>query len=228
MSANTTSQNYGPLPKVLRTDELEQQSIDALKLALPKDRFLFREENRDKGVDASIELLVDSQAMNLRSQVQLKSTDSVKSNRDGSVSYQIETSNLNYLLYGGNAAIYVLYIAPRNELRFIWATDERKRLDQENPGWMQQQTVVIRFRNILTLEATEQIYLRILQEGKLHKEINDYLSRASFNEQVTVNINAETLETIDPDETKEMLLSSGITMVCSGYGSLVLRAIEIL
>ncbi len=220
--------DLGPLPGVPRTDELERLSYVALDSILPQDQFLLRGEIKDKGVDGSIELLINRQATNLRAQIQLKSTDSANANQDGSISYSIDTSNLNYLLYGGNTALYILYIAPNKELRFAWASDERRRLDQENPEWMQQGTVTIRFRDLLTLETTNHIHQRILREGRLHREINDNLSRASLNEQVTVTINPETLETIDPAETKELILTSGVTMVSSGYGSLVLQAIDTL
>lgn len=220
--------DLGPLPKVPRTDELERLSFTALDLVLPKDRFLLRSEEKDKGVDLSIELLVDSQATNLRSQIQLKSTDTTETNRDGSVSYSIDASNLNYLLYGGNAALYVLFIAPRNELRFAWASEERRRPDQEKPEWMQQQTITMRFDNLLSPEATEQTYKRVLQEARFHRKINDDLSRASLDEQVTININPETLETINAADAKVDVLTSGITMVASGYGNLVLRAIQLM
>lgn len=228
MPIKQDSTDLGPLPKVPRTDELERLSFTALDVLLPKNRFLLRSEEKDKGVDLSLELLVDSQATNLRSQIQLKSTDNTETNQDGSVSYSIDASNLNYLLYGGNAALYVLFIAPRNELRFTWASEERRRLDQEKPEWMQQQTITIRFHNLLTLEATEQIYARVLQEVRFHRKINDDLSRASLDEQVTINIDPETLETINAADAKEDVLTSGITMVASGYGNLVLRAIQMM
>ena len=228
MGNKKDASDFGPLPIAPRTDELERLSYAALASMLPQDQFLLREESKDKGVDASIELLINSQATNLRAQIQLKSTDSANANQDGSISYSIDTSNLNYLLYSGNTALYILYVAPNKELRFAWASDERKRLDQENPEWMRQETITIRFRNLLTLEDTDHIHQRILREGRLHREISDNLSRASFNEQVTVTINPETLEAIDLAETKELILTSGVTMVSSGYGSLVLQAIETL
>lgn len=32
-------------------------------------------------------------------------------------------------VYGGQIPLYVLYVAPRNELRFAWAREEQQRLD---------------------------------------------------------------------------------------------------
>jgi len=51
--------NFGPLPKGDRNDELQQLSLDAFRAALPKDRFLFGDERvDDKGVDGALELKV--------------------------------------------------------------------------------------------------------------------------------------------------------------------------
>ena len=40
-------------------------------------------------------------------------------------------------------------VAPRDELRFAWARDERRRLDEANPEWAQQETITIRFDEIV-------------------------------------------------------------------------------
>jgi hypothetical protein len=62
----------------------------------------------DKGVDVALEAKlpfrapkkggeeVSEQFTSCRAQAQIKSTDSTKQNQDGSVSYQIEVSNLNH------------------------------------------------------------------------------------------------------------------------------------
>jgi hypothetical protein len=108
--------DMGPLPEGDRQDSLQQLSLNALRNLLPQDRFLIRDERvDDKGVDVALEAKLtirkkDSdreQFTNCRAQAQLKSTDSTKQNLDGSVSYQIDVSNLNYLL-NGPCPIYFL------------------------------------------------------------------------------------------------------------------------
>jgi hypothetical protein len=64
----------------------------------------------DKGVDGTLEIKIDDHFTNLRSQIQLKSTESITANQDGSVSLSIETSNFNYLL-NGPSPLYVLSAA---------------------------------------------------------------------------------------------------------------------
>jgi len=149
--------NLGPLPKTDRNAELQRLSFIAFQALLPTDKFVFRDERaEDADVDASIELLANfgdaSGSTNLRAQVQLKGTDSAEVNADGSISLQIKVSNLNYLL-NGPSPFFVIYVAPRHELRFLWARDERRRLDAINPEWMRQVSVTIRFTEQLTPTA---------------------------------------------------------------------------
>src|SRR6266478_419999 len=176
------SENLGPLPKMDRNAELQRRSIAVFQESLAPDKFVFRDERADDaGVDGSLEVLVDGQYTNLRSQVQLKSTDSGDRNIDGSVSVPVRVANLNYLL-NGHSPIYVLYVAPRNELRFAWARDERRRLDQANAEWPQQETITLRFDEIVTSETLELIHQRIRQEAQFQRKVNDILDTASSTE----------------------------------------------
>jgi hypothetical protein len=136
-----------------RNAELQRRSLGALRALLPNDKFVFRDERiDDAGVDGSLELLIDSAYTDLRSQIQIKSTESTPSNRDGTISISINVSNLNYLL-NGSSPLYLLYVVPDNEFRFAWASDERKRLDRTNSNWIDQRTVTLRFMNVLSKES---------------------------------------------------------------------------
>src|ERR1700734_2758257 len=89
----------GPLPEYQRQALLQRLSIQALVAALPADMFLLRQEpGEDAGVDWELETLYKAHFNNCRAKVQLKATDSEKSNQDGSISLAIATSNLRYLL----------------------------------------------------------------------------------------------------------------------------------
>lgn len=218
----------GPLPKADRNAELQRLSIRALQAALPSDRFVFRgETTEDAGVDGSLELLIGSRYTNLRAQVQLKSTDSAATNSDGSVPVQVRVSNLNYLL-NGPSPIYVLYVEPRNELRFVWAWDEEKRFSESNPEWAKQESVTLRFQNILTAEALEQIHRRIREGAQFQRGMTDLLGKASTAEQIVVSIDPETLKITDPAEAKRILIKSGTAIVSAGYISQVKNLIRLL
>lgn len=209
--------DLNPLPISDRNKQLEKLSIKAFNLALPVDKFTFRDERTDdSGIDGSLELEINGKSTNLRAQVQLKATDSEEKNQDGSISVQITTANLNYLL-NGQSPLYILYVVPRNELYYIWARDERKRLDNINPTWSQQKTVRIRFKNLLSNEVLEEIHQRIQNEARMQRQINDILSSASNTENAIFSISLENLEITDAEQAKEILITSGRLIVTAGY-----------
>ena len=218
----------GPLPKSHRANDLERLGIDALSRALPTTQFLYRDERiDDKGVDGSLELKIRGHFTNLRSQLQLKSTDTVALNQDGSASLQVESSNFNYLL-NGPSPLYVLYIGPREELRFVWAYDEYRRLDADNPGWRSQQTVTLRFAAILTKDAVTAIHERIRREAQSNRRIREILARTTITEDVVVAVNPASLSVTDPDELYRFLSTAGMTAICAGYPRQVLERVRLL
>ena len=228
MDNERDNHNLGPLPKSDRADELQQLGIDALRAALPKDRFLFRDERTDdKGVDQSLEIKINDRFTNLRSQVQLKSTDSEARNQDGSVSLPVETSNLNYLL-NGPSPLYVLYVVPRSELRYVWAYEEWRRLDAENPGWRDQQKVTLRFVEVLTADRLAAIHDRIRREAECNRRIREILGRATIAEDVVVAVDPTSFQVTDPDELYQLVSTAGMTAVCDGYARQVLDRARLL
>lgn len=228
MDEPTDSEALGPLPIADTNAELERRSFNAFRAALPPARFLIRDERTDDaGVDASIELLIDSRYTNLRAQVQLKSTASEELNEDGTFSLAVRTDTLNYLS-NGLSPIFILYIVPRNQLRFVWAHDERRRLDQTNPDWMKQETVTIRFKHLITDDSLEQIHQRIRKEAQLTRQIHDQIARTGAGEKVVASIDPQTLSVTDPDQAKQLLLTAGVTIVSAGYAEQVKHLFSIL
>jgi hypothetical protein len=220
--------DLGPLPRADRNAELQQLSIAALRSSLPPDKFRFRDERvDDTGVDGSLELLVDGRYTNLRSQVQVKSTDSIDANADGSLSVKVKVSNLNYLL-NGPSPLYVLYIDLKKELRFAWARDERKRLDESNPEWSAQEHVTLRFAMPLNAETLGEIHQRIAQDARFQRRVNDILDAASATDQVIISIDPAKLGITDSEEAKTIVINSGTAYVSAGYALQVKNLIRIL
>jgi hypothetical protein len=212
--------NLGPLPKSDRKAELERTSLAALQAFLPADKFVFRDERiSDAGVDASIELLIDSAYTGLRSHIQLKATESDQANRDGSISISIKTQNLNYLLNHGSSSLYVLYAHQRNEFRFLWAADEARRLSKTNMRWTSRKFITLKFDRILTPELLDEIHSRIRREAQFHREIGNILTGAAHIENLIIRISPETLRVTDPGEAKQILRQNGIAIVSAGFAS---------
>lgn len=215
----SSSESLGPLPTADRNSELQRISLGALRALLPNDKFVFRDERiDDAGVDGSLELLIGSAYTDLRAQVQIKSTESTPSNRDGAIPISIRVSNLNYLL-NGPSALYLLYVASYNEFRFAWASDERKRLDKTNANWITQKTVTLRFANILSKNSFDEIHERVRREAQFRRQVTDILDTAGSLENVAIRITTDTLQITDAAEAKRILQNSGIAVVSSGYAS---------
>lgn len=174
----TDYDSAGPLPIVDRNSDLERLSFDALKASLPMERFLVRDvRTEDHGVDLQIETRIANRATNLKSEVQLKAKESLHSNIDGSVSLVVDASNLNYVTNGPGAscAMYILYIHSTSELRYVWAAEERARIEATNPGWWQQKSVSLRFgpQSLRETKAIEEVYHRISADADTDGSISD-------------------------------------------------------
>ena len=129
------------LPKRSIQEELEQLSRDKLRPLFSQELFLIREETvRDKGIDLSIELKYKNVHTNFRFIVQLKATQSKEANTDGSYSFQIDTSNIQYLLNGGLPAYYITYVKQNDCFYFENLQDFVNRICQNEKPWNQQDT----------------------------------------------------------------------------------------
>lgn len=161
------------LPQNDRNAELEERSRAALRRSLDPASLQYREVGGpDRGRDLIIELNLSGQATGYVSHVQLKSTENPKYNVDGSVSVSVPTSNVQYLL-NNVCPVYFLYIEPEDELRVAYARQVKKLLDVENPNWLTQQDVTIKFGVVFDQNEHQILASAIHQEGK---DSSDYLN----------------------------------------------------
>ena len=210
--------DLGPLPESDRQDDLDELGLKAVFNAFPVERFRVRAEpGTDRGVDRYLEVKVDNRDTNCRSHIQLKSTEKFKQNKDGSVSKPIEVKNINYLL-DGPCPLYFLWIEPQHELRFAWAQEEALRLYNDNPAWMEADTVVFRFHKVVDSSTLDEIHKRILDEARLKRKVLEALARASQVEELTLSINTESLSITTASDAEKTLLQSGMSIVAAGYG----------
>ncbi|MDB5320261.1 MAG: hypothetical protein JWN40_1892 [Phycisphaerales bacterium] len=221
--------NLGPLPQSDRQAELQRLSFKKLAgLLANQDELLLREEpTEDRGVDGSFEVKLPQGYTNMRSQVQLRSKDSVDRNADGSISLSVQASNFNHLL-NGTCPIYILYDALGDQFWYTWAHDESRRLAQENPSWREQKSVTLRFRAALDLQAVPAMRDRIMREAKLGRRTQDSLASGSITESVSISIDPRTLESVDSIGAYDILFKDGVTIVASGYPREALRLMGLL
>ena len=118
--------------------------------------FIVREESKnDYGVDLVIEALVDNgrYPTNIRCHAQIKSSNK-KKNKDGSFSYSVAASNLNYLLNSPNS-FYVFYSIREDRLYYCSAENVyRNHRGRKN--------TTVKFAKILDSNLLKDIHSRML------------------------------------------------------------------
>jgi tetratricopeptide (TPR) repeat protein len=134
------------LPKRHASHRLSTAAERAFENSLEgSDLFVQRGERLDYGTDYQVEVEVDGMATNVRLHVQLKGTDK-DANKDGSVSIDIDQTNLNYLLMQ-SYAIYVCYHRPTDRLLMRHAQNVARQYQQAGGEWTNQATLTVNFRD---------------------------------------------------------------------------------
>jgi hypothetical protein len=167
------------LPLSNPNEDLETISNNNFKPLLDAIKFEIRsEDKRDKGIDFHIEIKGTNKSgatvyTNFRFAVQLKATENIKPNKDGSISLQLNTSNINYLLRNPMPAYYILYFKETNTFYFESINDFVAILYEKDINWNNQQTHIIRFNKTLDKIAINGIYNATMHKGKFQRIINE-------------------------------------------------------
>jgi hypothetical protein len=171
------------LPRSSRQETLETDSRNRFALLFDVELFELRPENlRDKGIDIIGEIKQDGAYTNFRFAIQLKATESVKKQKDGSLSYPIEVSNLQYLLNFGSPAFYILHDHLENQF-YIASVAEvyRSLLSKYRPNQLPK-TFKVKFIDLLNKAQFDRIYKETFDNGTLLKKLNAHIRLQSGNE----------------------------------------------
>ncbi|NPA10594.1 MAG: DUF4365 domain-containing protein [Chlorobi bacterium] len=202
------------LPKDSRNKQLEVISRDHFRPLFDVKRFLIKEEHIDNGVDFRIEVKVNACVTGFGFNFQLKSTESIKPNSDGSYSKNIETTNIEYLLNNGQPAFYGFYVDAEN---LFYYTDLKKvvfDLNLKNPQWQSQSNHTVRFADKLDPEAINDIYSNALTEGQMLRMIQSSLAQRLANQQLG--------DKIIIDLNSKVITDSKIIDLIENYGLLMI------
>lgn len=166
-----------PLPISSRQETLETISRNHLALLFNPDIYELRAETqRDKGIDIIGEIKQNGLYTNFRFAVQLKSTESTKKNRDGSLSFPVEISNLNYLLSFGLPGFYILYNYPENQFYTISAKEVYRNLTKKFFPAQLPKTYKVKFTEPLDQTMIDAIYKETFEHGSLLKKLNAHIN----------------------------------------------------
>lgn len=206
------------LPMANSNEELSTISENFFKPLFDVQKFYIRsEQERDKGIDFQIEIKKQNQFTNFRFAIQLKATDSIAPNQDGSISLQLDTSNINYLLNNPMPAYYVLYFKQNNHFYYESINDFAKTLYEKNTDWNKQKSHVLRFSKLFDSLVLEEIYAETLKKGKFQRIVSEKLiaHSTSINSHDRVSVDTN-FNVIDDAEIRELIENIGLVIINEG------------
>lgn len=206
------------LPWASSNETLEIISNNYFRPLFNPDNFLIRPEaERDKGIDHHIEIKKGNKYLNFRFVIQLKATDSKDFNKDGSISLQLDTSNINYLLNNPMPAFYVLFLKETNSFYYESINDFAQSLYKKDANWNAQPSHVLRFSKPFNESAIEEIFQLTLKKGKFQRTINEKVIAQS----ITVNTGDKILidtdfNVADDGEIRKLIEGIGLEIINEG------------
>jgi len=211
------------LPLSSKNEDLETISNDKFKPLFDVTKFEIRSETkRDKGIDLHIEIKHTKSNnevayLNFRFAIQLKATDSEKVNNDGSISLQLDTGNINYLLNNPMPAFYILYFRATNKFYYENINDFAKSLYEKDKDWNNQPTHVLRFKRELDTTGLDEMYQLTLKKGKFQRTINEKTIIHSIAVQTKNNLIVDSDFNVSDDfEIRKLIESIGLELINKG------------
>lgn len=181
---------FNNFPKISTQQQQEIESRNKFRLLIDNNLFLVRDEiESDFGVDIILEAIIDNAFMsNYRAYVQLKSVASISYNKDKTISYSVDISNMNYLLNQINS-IYVIYFEDKNIFYWDWVSEIKLHCDNKEIDLKSTSAKTITFRFYKKLEKSSflDIFKIIVQAGNnlriIHeeKELLELVNRGTYN-----------------------------------------------
>ena len=145
------------LPKRHPNHIIESKAVVAFEKIIDESEcfMIQQKDTQDYGTDCQLEVVNDGNATNIRIHVQLKGTKKAL-NKDGSISIDINRSNLNYLI-SQQYSFFVCYHIPTNSLKFCYADTVLRQYEHSQQRWTTQQTITVNFTDFLTIQRLESL-----------------------------------------------------------------------
>ena len=209
--------NEMQLPLTNPKNELEDISKYKLKPLFDVTKFEIREELKDKGIDYSVELKYNSKYTGFRFNIQLKATEKINKNVDGSYSLSIETSKIEYLIQNGLPAYYKLYVKDEDAFYIEYLNDFVNKLLNSSEPWSKQKSHVLRFNKKFDEGLTDEMYKVADDKGKFLRQINEkYIAQNSnlnTNDKIILDYN---LNVSGDDEIRNLIEKIGFHLINEG------------
>jgi hypothetical protein len=206
------------LPLANTNEELSIISENLFKPFFDVQRFMIRSQvEREKGIDFQVEIKHKNRFTNFHFAIQLKATDSKDANKDGSISLQLDTSNINYLLNNSMPAFYVLYFKETNTFYYENINDFAQSLNTKDANWNSQPSHVLRFSKPLNENVISEIFQLTLKKGKFQRTVNEKVITQSMavNKGDKIVIDAD-LNITDDKEIRKLIEGIGLEIINEG------------
>jgi len=223
------------LPVRGTTHDQEQRSILKLDNILPKELFIMRKEGdtdgcSDYGVDIMLELRQKTKYVTyIRSQLQLKSVQNASRNIDGTFSYSIKISTINYLMNQANS-IFVIYLENEDIIIWEWVSEIFQLIKDSSVdiGSTKQESFTYRFTKKLDRQSCEDIHATILDRGQMFRKVSEFITQTSNPEEFEAVILLKNGKTHNIAEIAKAIRQGGFALVNSGQAALVNGIIDTL
>lgn len=149
--------HFDELPRRDRNHEIEDEALVAFAARITESGCFILQavDRKDYGTDCQVEVVADGQATNVRIHVQLKGTERAL-NLDGSLSVEVQRTNLNYLLMQPYS-FYACYHLSTRSLRICPAASVLRQYEHGGKPWMEQHTLTVSFVEEMTAERLRQL-----------------------------------------------------------------------
>jgi len=213
------------MPRSGANNALETYSRKRLHAMFDPEHFEVRDETQhDVGIDLFIELKSKNENINLRFPIQLKAARGLKKNRDGSISLQVKTRNVQYLMNDGLPAYYVLYHKQEDVFYHKRAQDVARMLKEKYPDGKLPASCTIKFDQRFDTEAIKKIRSEMLGRGFLRRNLNDVLSLGNDHKSLKDSIVIrKDLKIHSPSEALRYLETFGHQMLNKGAFNYILE-----
>lgn len=176
--------NQQQLPKSDIYEDLETLSRNKLKAMVVINDFRLRDDCQDKGIDLFMEIKTNNSNTNLRFPIQLKATQTVKKNKDLSISYRVDVSNINYLMNDGLPGYYLLYLVAEDIFYYEKAVHVEEQLLSKYIRTTYPESFTIRFSKKLDQKVLQNIHSEVLSLGYLRRNLNGMIKLQPGNEKI--------------------------------------------
>ncbi len=213
------------LPKTNGNEDLETISENNLMPLFDTSMFEFcTKDRRDKGIDITFDTKKDGSHLGFRFIIQLKATNSILPNKDGSLSKSIDTSNINFLLHNNHLAYYILHDQSTNTFYYENLHEFIKTLQIKSSEWEFSQSHVLRFSKKLTVEEINKIYEEVIKWGISQRELRlqtIYIS-GSLNSNDRITIDSE-YNVIGDNDIRAYIEKFGFQLINDGHWNRLLE-----